>query len=59
MDRVYCFKNCPSKFCIAVCPSGALVVKENKVVVASNRCYGCNLCRHMCMTWNVIWEPKK
>ena len=59
MDKVFCFKNCPSKFCISACPSGALRVEDNKIVVRSNRCYGCGLCRHMCMTWSVLWGQKK
>ncbi len=59
MDKVFCFKNCPSKFCISACPPGALMVEDNKIVVRSNRCYGCGLCRQMCMTWSVLWGQKK
>jgi Fe-S-cluster-containing hydrogenase component 2 len=52
MLRVICLKNCPSPFCVEACPSAALTVKENQVVVESDRCHGCGLCRYMCMTWS-------
>jgi Fe-S-cluster-containing hydrogenase component 2 len=59
MDKVYCYKSCPSRFCMSACPSGALKIEDSKIVVRSNRCYGCGLCRQMCMTWSVLWGQKK
>ena len=38
---------------------GALKIEDSKVVVRSNRCYGCGLCRQMCITWSVLWGQKK
>lgn len=52
MLKSICMKNCPSPFCVASCPSGALRIEDNQVTVSSEKCHGCGLCRYMCMTWS-------
>jgi Fe-S-cluster-containing hydrogenase component 2 len=49
MERIFCARNCASRFCVSACPSNALREKDNKVLVRSERCYRCGLCRDLCV----------
>ncbi len=48
--KTVCLKYCAEPFCVSSCPSGALKVTDGAVTVDSDRCYGCGLCRGLCMT---------
>jgi Fe-S-cluster-containing hydrogenase component 2 len=49
MERVFCARNCASRFCVSACPSNALREEDNRVLINSNRCYRCGLCRDLCL----------
>jgi Fe-S-cluster-containing hydrogenase component 2 len=49
MERVFCARNCASRFCVSSCPSNALREEDNRVLVNSNKCYRCGLCRDLCI----------
>jgi len=52
MLKTVCLMHCASPFCVSVCPSGALVIKEDQIKVESDKCHGCGICRVLCMTWS-------
>ena len=50
MLKTICLQNCPVPFCVSSCPSGALILKDNHVMVEHDLCHGCGICRYVCMT---------
>jgi len=52
MLKTVCVMHCAEPFCLAACPSNALVVDEGQIKVDSGKCHGCGLCRVVCMTWS-------
>ncbi len=43
--------------CVALCPSGALKMEEDGVVLDADRCTGCRLCAEVCPTGTAVLEP--
>ncbi len=54
MINLICPQYCPSPFCEASCPAGAITinVKENNIYVDTDKCNRCGICRVMCINWS-------
>ncbi len=48
MERVFCARNCASRFCVSACPSNLLREEDSRVLVNPSKCYRCGLCRDLC-----------
>lgn len=52
-------RGCKDPFCAKVCPTGALVPKEEGGVrVELDRCIGCGYCREACLIGAVFWDEE-
>lgn len=52
MLKPICPQYCPSPFCQAACPSGAINIatKGKNICLDTDRCNGCGICRMICIT---------
>lgn len=53
MSTVICSKYCPIPYCQVSCPMGALTIGDRGVLVASEKCHACGLCKVACMAWSL------
>ena len=52
MMRIICPQYCPIPYCEIACPAGAIRVTIDAVVLDTDRCHSCALCRVACLTWS-------
>jgi len=52
MIRTICPQYCPLHYCELACPAGAIRVSPEGVLLDTDRCHVCALCRVACLTWS-------
>lgn len=54
MAKAICSGYCPSPFCVAACPVGAIFIRagNKNIQLDVDKCHGCGICRVVCITFS-------